>query len=304
MGSGPAFDLAISLTFPELKTVDRVLNVSISLKLATAQIEVSADVRRNGATIRRMMARAARAGGRLVHFPEGALSGYVKSQIKDWDEVDWNVLREELEQTAETAGELGIWTVLGANHRLTPPNRPHNSLYIISDAGKLAGRYDKRLCSNTEINDWYAPGGEATVFTVDAFRFGCALCIEVRFPELFLEYERLDVDCVLLSVYSKDPVFGVTAQAHAAINNYWLSLSSPTQCSRGLMSGLVDPNGQFAARCRAGRSGMIIQQLDRNAPELDIALTKARPWRRAARAGDIYATRRVEDSRSANRLEF
>ena len=278
--------------------------VPASFRLATAQVEISADVRRNGAVIRRMMARAARAGARLVHFPEGALSGYVKSQIKSWDAVDWSALREELERTAEAAGKLGIWTVFGANHRLTPPSRPHNGLYIISDAGKLAGRYDKRFCSNTEINDWYAPGSEATVFTIDGFRFGCAICIEVRFPELFLEYERLNVDCVLLSVYSKDPIFGVTTQAHAAINNYWLSLSAPTECSRGLASGLVAPDGQFAARCRAGRSGMIIQTLDRAAPELDIALNKARPWRRMARVGDIYATRRVEDSRSANRHEF
>lgn len=281
------------------------MNVSLAgFKLATAQIEVFADVRRNGSAMRRFMARAARDGARLVHFPEGALSGYVKSQIKDWDEVDWAALREELEQTAEAAGKLGIWTVLGANHRLTPPNRPHNSLYIISDTGKLAGRYDKRLCSNTEINDWYAPGSEAMTFEIDGFKFGCALCIEIHFPELFLEYERLGVDCVLFSAYAKDPIFGVTAQAHAAVNNYWLSLSTPTQCSRGLASGLVAPNGQFVARCRAGRSGLIVQTLDRAAPELDIALNKARPWRRAARAGDIYAARRIKDARSANRLEF
>ncbi len=99
-------------------------------------------------------------------------------------------------------------------------------------------------------------------------------------------------------------MFGVTAQAHAAVNNYWLSLSTPTDCSRGLASGLVAPNGRFVARCRAGRSSLIIQNLDRAAPDLDIALNKARPWRRAARAGDIYEARRIEDSRSANRLEF
>jgi predicted amidohydrolase len=273
-------------------------------RLATAQIEISADVRRNGSAMRRFMTKAARGGARLVHFPEGAVSGYVKSQIKSWDAVDWNALREELEQIAETAGKLGIWTVFGANHRLTPPNRPHNSLYILSDEGKLIGRYDKRYCSNSEINDWYAPGSEPVVFTIDGFRFGCAICIEVHFAELFLEYERLDVDCVLLSVYSKDPVFGITAQAHAAINNYWLSLSSPTQCSRGLASGLVAPNGQFVARCRAGRSGLAIQDLDRSAPELDIALNKARPWRCTARVGEIYEARRVEDGRSANRGEF
>lgn len=275
-----------------------------SFTLATAQIEVCADVRRNGAAMRRFMARAARTGARLIHFPEGALSGYAKSEIKDWNAVDWNALREELEQTADAAGRLGIWAVIGANHRLTPPHRPHNSLYVISDQGRLVDRYDKRLCSNTEINDWYAPGAAPVVFEIDGFRFGCVLCIEIHFPELFLEYERLGVDCVLFSAYAKDPVFGVTAQAHAAVNNYWLSLSTPAQCSRDLASGIIAPDGRFAARCRAGRPGMIVHALDRNAPELEIALTKARSWRRSARIGDIYAARRVEDARSANRHEF
>jgi predicted amidohydrolase len=273
-------------------------------RLATAQMEIAPDVRRNGAVLRRMMARAAKDGARLVHFPEGALSGYVKAQIRSWDDVDWNALREELEETAEAAGRLGIWAVLGANHRLTPPNRPHNSLYIVSDQGKLAGRYDKRFCSNTEINDWYSPGAEATIFEIDGFKFGCALCIEIQFPELFAAYERSGVDCVLFSTYSEDPIYAVTAQAHAAINNCWLSLSNAAQGSGKLASGLIAPTGWFTARCRAGRAGLVTQVLDRAAPELDIALTKARPWRRAARAGEIYARRRVADARSDNRLEF
>jgi len=274
------------------------------LKLATAQIEISADARRNGRVMRRAMSQAARRGARLIHFPEGALSGYVGAQIENWATVDWNVLREELEETAEAAGKLGIWTAFGANHCLTPPNRPHNSLFIVSDAGQLVGRYDKRFVSNNEITNWYTPGTEATTFGVDDFKFGCALCIEIHFPELFAEHERAGVDCVLFSAYATDRIFSVAAQAHAAANAYWLSLSTPTQCSRGLASGLVAPNGMFVARCRPGRSGVILQDLDKNAPDLDIALTKAGPWRRAARTGAIYESHRVQDSRSSNRFEF
>ena len=39
------------------------------------------------------------------------------------------------------------------------------------------------------------------VFEVDRFRMGLALCIEAHFPGVFAEYERLDVDCVLLSAH-------------------------------------------------------------------------------------------------------
>ncbi|HVJ33425.1 MAG TPA: carbon-nitrogen hydrolase family protein [Terriglobia bacterium] len=278
------------------------------LKIATAQSEISADIGANGRLIRSLAKQAAQAGARLVHFPEGALSGYVKAQIKDWKDVDWAGLRAELEETAALAGRLGIWMVLGANHPLTPPNRPHNSLYVISDQGRLAARYDKRRCSHSEITDWYTPGSEATVFAVDDFRFGCALCIEIRFADLFAAYERADVDCMLFSAYASDPMMGVTAQAHAAMNLYWLSLSTPAQCSRGgedgLPSGLIAPTGHYAAGGMPGRSMLVVHEMDKNAPDLDLWLNRARPWRRAAREGGIYEPRYVSDARSSNRRAF
>jgi predicted amidohydrolase len=279
------------------------------LKIATVQSQITPDVRRNGRLVRRLLARAAEAGARLAHFPEAAMSGYVKAEIKDWAAVDWAALREELEETAALAGRLGIWLVLGANHRLTPPGRPHNSLYIVADTGKLAGRYDKRRCSNTEITDWYAPGREPAIFAVDGFRFGCALCIEIRFADLFADYEQAGVDCMLVSAYADDPMMGITAQAHAAMNLYWLSLSTPQQCSHGragggLPAGLIAPTGRYAARCRPGRSTLVIHEMDKEAPELDLWLNRARPWRRAARAGSIYDTYRPGDPRSTDRLSF
>src|SRR5262249_4866778 len=101
------------------------------LTIATAQSHVSADVRANGPEIRGLMRHARAGGASLAHFPEAALSGYTKSQIKDWGQVDWGALGDELRQTAALAGELGLWVVFGCAHRLTPPHRPHNSLYVV-----------------------------------------------------------------------------------------------------------------------------------------------------------------------------
>jgi predicted amidohydrolase len=267
-----------------------------SIRIATAQSAISADPQVNGAHIRRLMGRAARDGARLIHFPEGALSGYVKSQIRSWDEVDWRALQMELAAVAACAAEFGLWVVLGSNHLGDRRSRPYNSLQVISDTGAIHARYDKRYCSQTEIADWYLPGTAPMVFAVDGWRFGCALCIEIHFPELFAEYERLDVDYLLFSSYSKDPIFGIEAQAHAAINGYWLSAAIPAQCSQALSSHLIGPDGQVLTRCRPGRSTMIVTELDRQAAAFDIALTKARPWRRAARQGDVYTDAlRVKD---------
>jgi predicted amidohydrolase len=114
-----------------------------TLRLAAAQVPVSDDVpaaavlAAAGERVRCAMAEAAGAGARLVQFPEGTLSYPSKRSISqrapevgdaDWDRVDWRALRAELESIADLSAELGIWTVVGAPHRLSDGRRPHNSL--------------------------------------------------------------------------------------------------------------------------------------------------------------------------------
>jgi predicted amidohydrolase len=273
--------------------------------IAAAQSGITSDVRENGRRVRDLMSTAKAAGCRLIHFPEGALSGYVKSQINNWAEVDWRALREELDAVAGHAACLGLWTVLGCNHRLSSPNHPHNSLYVISDKGTLVGRYDKRLCSNSELTDWYGPGAAPVVFDIDGIRFGMTLCIEVQFPELFIEYAGLGVDCMLFSAYSEDPMYETLARAHAATNNFWLSMSVPVLPGNRLSACLVGPDGYFLARAEAsGVASLACGEIDKANPQFDIAINKARTWRAAARSGEIYAGRHVTDVRSDDRVSF
>lgn len=278
------------------------------LRVAVGQSRVGLDHHENGREVRRLMRQAADMGAQLVQFPEGAISGYPsgegKVRLAGWA-VDWAGLRAELEETAALADELSIWTVAGANHRLTPPNRPHNSLYVIDAAGRLAARYDKRLLSHTEVTGWYAPGLEPATFQLGGFCFGLSLCIEINFPELFLDYAAGGADVVLFSSFSEDAMFGVMAQAYAAATNCWFAVSVPAQCSHAMSSGVIGPHGRWLARCpNDGSSGVVIADLDRAAPDLDVALNKARPWRGIARRGDIYVDARVTDARSDARGEF
>lgn len=122
------------------------------------------------------MAEAAGAGAQLVQFCEGAIvypSKHVmaagpdgKLVPADWRRAAWDVMREEAESIAALAGELRLWTAFGSLHPLTPPSRPHNSLFIISDRGELVARYDKRFLSHTEVSYLYTPGRKPLVFEV------------------------------------------------------------------------------------------------------------------------------------------
>jgi predicted amidohydrolase len=272
-------------------------------RIAVAQTEVTTDPGANGAAIRGAMRQAADQGARLVHFGEGALSGYAgaaKPYYTGW-RIDWAPVTDGLHATMALAAELRIWVVVGGNHRLSGDHPPHNSLWVINDRGELADRYDKRLVSHAEITGFYTPGDHACTFEVDGFRFGCLLCIEVNFPELWLEQQELGVDCVLFSTYSEDPIFEVIARGHAAANGYWVSIAVPAQCAAAGPSAVVGPHGYVLEHARSDRPEVICVDLDRTDLELDVALNKARPWRETARAGHIYAARRVNDSRSTDR---
>lgn len=291
------------------------------LRLAVAQTRCYDDprdiagLRESGREMRGLMRQAREAGARLLHFPEGAtcapnkriMSAIGPREIgpSDWRRFEWDVLREELDATQSLARELGLWVVFGSVHRLTEPHRPHNSLYVVSDRGALLTRYDERLLSNTKISFMYTPGSIPVTFEVDGIRFGCSLGMECHYPEIFAEYERLDVNCVLFSTTGGVPVsdhaFAAEAQGYAAANRYWVSFSM--QAYSGMegppSSGIVAPGGRWAAQCSAdGTPAIALAEIDDNPGDL------SRPWRRKARSG-LYEPHRVEgDPRSDGRDMF
>ena len=182
-------------------------------------------------------------------------------------------------------------------------------MYVISDQGELITRYDERLLSNTKLSFTYTPGSDPVTFEVDGLRFGCAMGIEAHFPEVWAEYERLDVDGVLFSTGSGQTPDGTAAfatetQGHAATNGLWVSFAMSAQHSAAAPAGIIAPDGRWAAQCPTdGHPALAIAGIDNRPESIDIAVTKARPWRRQARAG-IYAAHLVTDNRSDDRGAF
>jgi predicted amidohydrolase len=290
------------------------------MRLSVAQVTVPPDpgdtaaLRESGAQIRRLMRAAHADGARLLHLPEGALTCPDKRIMSstgpdevgpaDWDRADWPTLAQQLRAITALAGELRLWTVLGSVHPLTPPRRPHLSLYVISDEGAVATRYDERMLSNTKVSHLYTPGSAPVTFTVDGVRFGCALGMEATFPEVFLEYERLDVDCVLFSTHgpgtpANNGPFALQSQALAAASSYWVSYSGTAQDAPNAPSGIVSPNGDWLTRCPAEPVPAL------TTAELDLtAENHARPWRRIARSGLYSRYQAADDPRSLDRARL
>lgn len=250
-------------------------------RIAVVQSRIEQNIATNGAHIRGLLDSAVTEGATLALFPEGALSGYCKTQVTDWAKLDWATLAEETAAIAAHADQLGITALIGTAHPV-PAKRPHNSLRVLP--GTL--RYDKRYLSNTEVLGWYMPGSEPMVLHHGGLSFGTTICIESNFPELYAEYEALGVDCILHATYGLGDMGDVMLRAHAATNCLWLAVATPANRAEPA-SGIMGPDGHWLARCGSGID-IAVAELDRADPKLDIALNKARPWRRLARQGDIY----------------
>lgn len=274
------------------------------LKIATTQVKVSKSVRDNGIEIRNQIKKGHEEGASIVHFCEGALSGYTKKQIGNSKNFEFKEIRNELELIKTLCRELNIWAVIGSAHELSTGNRPHNSLYIISNQGEIVNRYDKRKCSYNELEEWYTPGFDSCTFEIFGIKFGCALCIEIQFPEIFIEAESQNVDCMLFSSYSKEYMFGIQAQGYAASNNYWISMSIPANESVNQPSQFIGPNGKIIDRCEKNKSSIIVSEIDKDDVEWNVALNLARPWRTKARKGEIYQKNKVVDVRSETKTEI
>jgi predicted amidohydrolase len=299
------------------RTTPRGESVPKKLRLSVAQLTVHDDpadgaaLRDSGERIRRLMREARAAGARLLHLPEGALTCPGKRVMSstgpdevgpaDWARADWATLAGELRAVAALAGELGLWTVLGSVHPLTAPRRPHLSLYVISGAGAVVTRYDERMLSDTKVSHLYTPGSAPVTFTVDGVRLGLALGMEATYPEVFAEYERLEVDCVLFSTHgpgtpANNGPFALQSRALAAANSYWVSYAGTAQDAPNAASGVIGPDGEWLTRCPPERADAVATA------DLDLgADNHARPWRRVARSGLYARYQAPDDPRSLDR---
>jgi predicted amidohydrolase len=278
------------------------------IRIAVAQLDPPADpgdraaLQHAGRAIRSLMDQAHEHGAALIHFGEGAICAPGKRIMSsdthevadaDWSRFDWDTQRRELQLIAEHSAALGLWTVVGGVHRLTAPQRPHNSLYVIDNRGRVVTRYDERMLSFTKVSYMYTPGSSPVTFDVDEVRFGCALGMESVYPEVFMAYEKDEVDCVLFSSHGPNPSFAVQVQGHASTNSYWVSYATSCSTEEGATSGIAGRDGAWLVRCTDGEPAIALAEINGDEQNL------ARPWRRRARGQLLLTGHRSKDPRAA-----
>ena len=302
----------------------------MKLSVATCQFPTSADICKNLSYVFRQMRCAKDQGADVAHFPEAGLSGYAGHDFTSYRRFNWEMLETATPQVLDRAGELRLWVILGSTHRLTGNNKPHNSLYIINDRGKLVDRYDKMFCEGDRLSKsgdlaHYSPRSHFSVFNIEGIRCGALICHEYRYPELHREYKRRGVQLMFHSYHAGNiepkqleamqkqvgtrfhkfnrgstlPEITMPAamQAASASSHVWISCSNSSARESCWPSFFVRPDGVIIGRLRRNVAGVLISTVGTNARLYDSTVA----WRDRAMRGIYHSGRLVQDKRSDER---
>ena len=218
------------------------------------------------------------------------------------------MLREETQKVMALAGELGVWVVLGSTHRLTEPNKPCNSLYLVHPKGKIVDRYDKRFCTPGDLRR-LTPGNRFVNFTINGVKCSLLICFDLRFPELYRQLYKQKVNCIFQSFYNarqKGPsvhthIMRQTMQCRAATNHFWVSMANASGYYAPYPSCIIAPDGMIVGQFRANRPGMMVNTVDLSMKFYD----PMKDFRDSAIAGKLNnAPETVKDRRSGNTTIF
>ena len=273
------------------------------IRIASCQFPVSSDIRTNYQWIEKQMIEAKLKKADIAHFPECALSGYPGTDIKSFDNFDWNELHMATDSILVLAKELKIWVILGSIHRLSGDNKPHNSLYLISSEGKITDRYDKRFCTTSDLN-FFSPGDHFVNFKLNNINCGLLICYDVRFPELYRQYTKLGTDVIFQSFYNAHQEKGnihsvimpVTAQAMAASNYFYMSLTN-SSAPESWPCYFITPDGLVQNKSAENIPSVLISDIDISVKYYDAS----EPYRLDAINGKLNSGQCIRDSLSLNR---
>jgi predicted amidohydrolase len=237
--------------------------------------------------------------------------------VGSFKRYDWAVQDACMGRIMDEAGRLGIWVVVGTAHRLSGKHKPHNSVYLVNDQGKLVNRYDKRIlvgAPGKEEHAHFTPGSEPITFSLNGVTCGLLICHEWRYPEIYRQYLRMGVRVIFQSWYDSNLSKGRYRRAgallgevmvssirdRAANNNFWISVSNTCEPESCFASYVVRPDGKIAGRLARHRSGVLLSTIHPEREYVDLS----KHWRDKVMRGILHSDHPVNDPRSRRRTSL
>ena len=261
------------------------------IKIATAQFPVSGDITRNLRYIIKLVNQAKNENANVIHFSETCLGGYAGTDFVNWDNYDWQTLKLAKNEILQCAKKLKIGIIYGTNHRISAEDT-RNSLIYVSKEGKTVTRYDKRFCTEGDLKH-YKSGKHFSTFDIGGFKCGMLICYDVRFPELYREYKKLDIQIMFHSFYNArsdgrnihTTIMRPTLQTRAATNYFYISANNSSGYYQSWPSVFILPDGSIKASCPQHKTSMIINSIRQQDKYYDVGVAN----RDRAMSGKLFS---------------
>lgn len=168
------------------------------VKIAIGQFSVSNNIFDNSRKICEQIAYASRVNAHIILFCECALTGY--KSPNNPIQFSKEIILIEINKIRNFVKKLGnIFVVLGSVY--PKRNKYFCSQIIINNKGNIENVYNKRFLFEFE-KQYYQPGDKSITLNINDIKFGFLICYENNFIELYREYKKRNVNCILLSSYS------------------------------------------------------------------------------------------------------
>jgi 5-aminopentanamidase len=225
----------------------------------------SGDVPANLATIRRVAARAAAEGARLVVFPELFVTGYnIGARLRELAEP---LSGSSLDAIGAAAADAGIAILTGFCER--DGARLFNSAVLVGRDGSVRAVHRKCHLYGAMEGELFTPGDALAAVELDRLCVGILICYDVEFPEAVRALVLAGAELVAVPTTLMAPcdlVARTLVPARAAENQVFVAYANRTGAEGDIayigQSCIVGPDGADLARAGRDEESLLIADLD------------------------------------------
>ena len=238
------------------------------IKIAICQIRTETDRAETMVKAKRMIFEAAANGADFAVLPEMFNCPYSREYFKKFAGLGHE---ETCAQLSAWAKECGIY-IVGGSVPETADGKIYNSCFVYDREGRQIARHRKIHLFDVELpglrvreSSTFAPGNDITVFETEYGTMGCAVCFDLRFPELFRAMQNRGANVVFLPAQfstTTGPKYWEPMLRSRAFDYQYYLVGAGAARYVGFNyeayghSAVIDPSGEVL--CRAGEGEEII----------------------------------------------